>query len=1085
MAGEPRFDLDAWLTGLGLAQYSQAFRDNHVDGDVLRSLTADDLRDLGVTSVGHRRKLLDAAARWNAPGAATAPAEPDAPPIVVPAVRPVRSVPGVQRRQITVLFCDLVGSTALSVRADPEDLRDYLNTYRGVLAQVVQEHEGWIAQYLGDGVLAYFGYPQAHEHDAEHAVRAGLAIVDRVARMPAIQGQVPQVRIGIATGMTVIGAVLSSDEGGEQSAVGETPNLAARAQAAAEPNCVVIAPATRQLIGGLFECRELGAFTLKGFADPVPLWQVTRESEQNSRFDALRAASRHALVGRDAEVALIMDRLSAARAGEGSLMVVSGDGGMGKSRLVGHLFGAIGATPGERLVFQCSPYNTATPLYPVRYLLERAAGIVAADGPAAALAKLSVLLARAGPVSAERLALVGELLRLKQDEVSPLANLGSHELRRRTMQTLTSVLEAATAKVPVIVIEDVHWIDPSSAELFGGLLSRLSTLPVLIIATTRPGLLPQWIADARHGVVVLDRLNAEPTRQLVRAVAAPRVLSPAVEDAIVARSDGVPIFAEELTRGFLETEARGAGESEAARIPSTLTESLLARLDRFEHGRAIAPMAAVIGREFPIELLVAACPLPEAQVQLGIRELLDAGVFVTGHSRFGAAIAFRHMLVREAAYQLLVRRERVRLHARVAATIESRFAPIAEALPHIVAFHYTEAGDGARAIVQWERAGVDADRRSAYLEAMAHFNRALDLTLKLPANRARDEREFALRTHLIGPLIAARGFQAGEVGREIECASALGHRLGTRASVVPALALKLMWLATAGNLEASYGMAMRLHDAAQDGSEVDRLIAHRYLSTTLIFRGQFKEGLAEAEAFLSLYDHARHAKDMARVGPSTHHVMVMVGMAEICTFFERPEEANAWRERSLAAARDNGTVHTLCQVLVFSGCFLSALTGERDALAAYAAELYHLTHAHDLSAWRGHSDLFQGISLIQQGQVEEGLAQAQRGVGLLRAAHAYSNIWYILYAHACEQAGRGDEAQAALDVAAPLIATGESWLEAEFLRVRSRLRLARGDAPAAVREDFAAALEIAQRQGAHLFAGRAARELEALDAGSV
>ena len=456
MAGEPRFDLDAWLTGLGLAQYSQAFRDNHVDGDVLRSLTADDLRDLGVTSVGHRRKLLDAAARWNAPGAATAPTEPDAPPIVVPAVRPVRSVPGVQRRQITVLFCDLVGSTALSVRADPEDLRDYLNTYRGVLAQVVQEHEGWIAQYLGDGVLAYFGYPQAHEHDAEHAVRAGLAIVDRVARMPAIQGQVPQVRIGIATGMTVIGAVLSSDEGGEQSAVGETPNLAARAQAAAEPNCVVIAPATRQLIGGLFECRELGAFTLKGFADPVPLWQVTRESEQNSRFDALRAASRHALVGRDAEVALIMDRLSAARAGEGSLMVVSGDGGMGKSRLVGHLFGAIGATPGERLVFQCSPYNTATPLYPVRYLLERAAGIVAADGPAAALAKLSVLLARAGPVSAERLALVGELLRLKQDEVSPLANLGSHELRRRTMQTLTSVLEAATAKVPVIVIEDVH-----------------------------------------------------------------------------------------------------------------------------------------------------------------------------------------------------------------------------------------------------------------------------------------------------------------------------------------------------------------------------------------------------------------------------------------------------------------------------------------------------------------------------------------------------------------------------------------------------------------------------------------------------
>jgi class 3 adenylate cyclase/tetratricopeptide (TPR) repeat protein len=867
MSSFTAFDVSAWLAEMGLDAYAQAFIDNHIDFEVLVALRGDDLREMGVASVGHRRRLLEAIARLCAPPG-TDVAELPMASSVAGAGDPLASThrhavaragATVQRRQITVMFCDLVGSTALSATADPEDLLGYIATYRALLTRIIEDHRGWVAQYLGDGVMAYFGYPQARDYDAERAVRAALDIVQQVAQLAPFGDLKPQVRIGIATGITVVGKPFSTGEHAEENAIGETPNLAARAQAMAEPDTVVIAPSTQLRISDFFECRDLGPFILKGFHEPMHLWRVVQEKPGGSRFDAKHSGRpQDALVGRDAEMLQIKEHARAVSAGQGRVLVIRGDSGMGKSRLVGDAMAQLGGAAQDKLVFQCSPYNVATPLHPVRTFVERRAGIVAGQSSELALDKLKSLLALAGSHSAQSLALMADMLGIKMAAGSLLQGVGSHELRAMTFTALIDLFAVLAKQTLVIVIEDLHWIDASTSELFGNLTARISGLPILLIATTRAGVLPEWAKTAQVHVMQLDRLDRQQVRSLVQTLAHPLALPDSVQDAIVSRSDGVPIFAEELTRGYLQTAARSTdAHSLLSIIPSTLTESLLARMDSFEYGREIAPIAAVIGREFPVELLIAVSPLDENKTRQGIQELMQAQVFVAGHSRYGAAVAFRHMLVYEAAYSLLVRRERQRLHALVADTLESQFSVIAKAAPQVMAIQLAAAGQAGRAIVHLERAGSDADRRSAYLEAIEHFQQALAMTQEQVASRARDEQEFALRVSLMGPLIAVRGHLAPEVELEVDRITALSESLDNKASVVPAMAMKLLLLATAGNQTGAYEMAQRVQIAAAGGSEVDQLIAHRYMSTILLFRGQLPEGVAEAEQFLARYGDGR------------------------------------------------------------------------------------------------------------------------------------------------------------------------------------------------------------------------------------
>jgi class 3 adenylate cyclase len=1057
------FSIEGWLEELGLGEYAPAFIENHIDRKVLSALTAEDLRELGVQSIGHRRRIQEAAAQLG----------------VAPAAVPARAEPSLQRRQITVLFCDLVGSTEMSAREDPEDLRDFLNAYRQALADTIERYNGLIAQYLGDGVMAYFGYPAAREYDAEYAVGAALAILERIGELPSFGGQVPRVRMGIATGLTVIAQTPAGLLPQEATATGEPPNLAARLQALAPPNGIIIAPATRELIGDLFECEDLGLRDLKGFDAPVPIWRVVRESPAKSRFDALRVGRRRAeLVGRVGELAWLRDRLAAARQGAGQVIVVRGEGGFGKSRLVGQVVDELSGAGSERLVLQCSPYNQATPFHPIRSYIERVTGVGPGIEPFEARRRLTALLARAGLVSAERLALVAQMLHLKGIDPKPLEGLASQEVRGRMLKAVAALLEAIAVQTSVMVVEDLHWIDPSTSEVLASLAAVIPTLPVILIATARPGPLPGWIDATGTRHIQLDRLDVAETRRLVAAIAAPVVLQPALLEAIVARSDGVPIYAEELTRGFLESGSRKSSESDFARIPSTLTESLLARLDGLEFGRDIAPLAAVIGREFPISLLNAVCGEAERAAR-GIRELLDAGVLVAGHSRFGEAIAFRHILVREAAYQLLPRRERVRLHERLVERIQADFPLIAEGAPHILAIHLTEAGHHERAIVEWEKAGSDADRRSAYKEAVSHFERAVDLTLKLEACAERDRSEVQRRMNLIALRLAAHGFGASDVQEEIETVTTLSQRIGGSSSIVPALALKWLVLVTA-NWSAVEGLTRQMLALAEHGSDVDRLIAYRLGATTHIFRGEFAAGAEMAQRFMSLYVPEVHAPQLARVGPSQHATMAMVGLAECFTIFEDKAPAAHWQQRALESAHASQDIHTQCSALVFAGCFLSTLTGDLENLARFSDELRHLTMIHEVPFWRGHAELFFGLSLLAQEREEEGFLHARRGVFTLRALNAYSNIWYVLYALACHGHGRLEEGLEVLEWARPAMDAGVAWLKAEYLRARGHLHLGLGAPLEEVRADFETALRTAEAQGAALFAGHARAALKAI-----
>jgi class 3 adenylate cyclase len=569
-------DVADWLRKLGLEQYEPAFRENEIDERVLPSLTAEDLRDLGITLVGHRRRLLDAIAALGttAPPAANAPTSASA-----------------ERRQLTVMFCDLVGSTALSARLDPEDLREVIGAYHRAVAEIVAGLDGFVAKYMGDGVLLYFGYPRAHEDDAERAVRAGLGLVDAVGRLD-VKSVELQARVGIATGLVVVGDLIGEGSAQEQSVVGETPNLAARLQAVAEPDAVVIAAGTRRLVGDLFQLRDLGAVEVKGIAAPVQAWQALRPSDVASRFEALRGSALTSLVGRDEEIDLLLRRWARANAGDGQVVLVSGEPGIGKSRIAAALEERLHAEPHIRLRYFCSPYYQDSALYPFIDQLSRAAGFTPDDSPTVRLEKLESLLFRAAPPD-EDVALIADLLSLPSSERHPLPSLSPQRKKERTLEALLRQLVGLARQQPVIMVfEDAHWIDPTSRELLDLTVERVGGLPVLLIATFRPEFQPLWTGQPQVTTVRLNRLDRRDRTVLVEQIAAGKALPDEVVAQIADRTDGVPLFVEELTKSVLESGVPLVG------IPTTLHDSLMARLDRLSSVRRVAQIGAAIGRSF-------------------------------------------------------------------------------------------------------------------------------------------------------------------------------------------------------------------------------------------------------------------------------------------------------------------------------------------------------------------------------------------------------------------------------------------------------------------------------------------------------
>ena len=660
-------DVVVWLRSLGLGKYEAIFRENDIDETVLPSLTHENLKELGVASFGHRVKLLDAIAALRSDASGKAPSVDAATASNAISAQPEDRA---ERRQVTVMFSDLVGSTALSARMDPEDLREVISAYQKCVAETVRRFGGFVAKYMGDGVLVYFGYPQAHEDDAERAVRAGLELVTSVG---ALKTHAPlQTRVGIATGLVVVGDLIGSGASQEQAIVGETPNIAARLQGIGEPNGIVIAESTRKLVGNLFELEDLGATDLKGISEPVRAWAAVRPSSAESRFEAFHASGLTELVGREEELELLLRRWSKAKSSQGQVVLLSGEAGIGKSRLTAALLEAVASEPHTRLRNFCSPQHTDSALYPTIVRIERAAGFARDDTPQTKLDKLDALLAQSS-TSAHDATLFADMLSLPNDGRYPVLDLTPQQRRQRTLEALVSQVAALSRQNPMLMIfEDAHWTDPTGLELFSRIVEKIQTFRVLLIVTFRSEFDPPWIGRPYVTALTLNRLAEREVSAMIDRVVGNKELPANIRQDIIERTDGIPLFVEEMTKAVLEAGSESASERTAAAVPSralavpaSLHASLMARLDRLGSAKEVAQIGAAIGREFSHALLAAVVQKPEAELQSRLDRLIEAGLLFRQGVPPQASYLFKHALVQDAAYGTLLREPRAsRSHRR-------------------------------------------------------------------------------------------------------------------------------------------------------------------------------------------------------------------------------------------------------------------------------------------------------------------------------------------------------------------------------------------------------------------------------------
>jgi class 3 adenylate cyclase/predicted ATPase len=1066
-------DIGDWLRGLGLERYEQAFRENEIDLRVLPELTADDLKELGVAAIGHRRLLLKAITDLAA-GAGRAVTED------VPTASPANTTTEAEWRQLTVMFCDLVGSTPLSTRFDPEDLREIVGAYHGCVADMVGRFGGFVAKYMGDGVLVYFGYPQAHEDDAERAARAGLGVIDAVGRLATPEPL--NVRIGIATGLVVVGDLIGAGAAQERGVVGETPNLAARLQALAQPGTLVIGEATRRQIGRLFDLADLGPVQLAGFTEAQRAWRVLRESGAVSRFEALRSGETP-LVGREEEIELLLRHWRQVTSGEGRVVLISGEPGIGKSRLTAALSERIGSEPHTRLRYFCSPHHQDSALYPFIAQLERAAGFARDNTVDDKLGKLRALLAE-GMRDDDDITLLSELLSLPSS-ASDL-NLSPQRKREKQFESLLNQLEAEARLRPVLMVfEDAHWVDPTSRELLDQTVDRIRHLPVLLAVTFRPEFQPPWHDRAHVASLALNRLGERDGEALVHKLAGNASLAPEIVAEIVERTDGVPLFVEELTKAVLESVGQsdrvatvfGTAPSAAQAVPATLHASLMARLDRLGPAtKEIAQIGAVIGREFAYELIAPVAAQPGAELQVGLDQLGDAGLLFCRGAPPHASYLFKHALVQDTAYSTLLRRRRQELHARVAAALEEHFADLIERQPELLAHHLTAAGNTERAADQWLRAGQHAAARLAYLEAIAHLERGLGLLHSLPVSAARNGREIELQLALGLCLLTAKG--AVEAKPRYLRAIELAENSGEPRQRFEALYGLWQSNLVSGRITAASPLSDRLLRMTASEEEAGlRLQALHSSWSTWIFLGDPLRAREHADAGRRLYDPQKHASHRLLYGGHDPGVCADNIGAQAEWLLGYPEKALATHTASLALAERISHPFTLNIALTLgSVVFLNRREPEQALKQLDVAEALAAEQRLNFVA---EPRMLRGVALLTQGAVDEALARIREGVANWTRL---GRTFYLPYGLAFLAGGlaRHNDRAAALEALGQGLevasATGEHMWDAELYRVTATVLLAENkldEGQASLQQ----AIRIAQAQQAKSLELRAARDL--------
>jgi class 3 adenylate cyclase/predicted ATPase len=1060
--------IDEWLARFGLSRLEATFRDNGIDLDVVAQLGDDDLRELGL-SVGDRKRVLAAV---SASAGANPPAQA-----------------AVERRQLTVMFCDLADSTALSTRLDPEDMRDVIRAYQTACADVIARHDGFVAKFMGDGLLAYFGYPRAHEDEAERAVRAGLEIVASVGGLQTPAREALQVRIGIATGLVVVGDRIGTGAAKEQAVVGEAPNLAARLQALARPNAIIIAEATRRQVGNLFEFIDLGPQAMKGLATPQPAWRVLGESDAANRFKALRSSATP-LVGRDEEIELLLQRWASAKSGAGHAVLISAEPGVGKSRLAEAVREHIRGDPHVTLRYFCSPHHRESAFYPIAGQLERAAAFDRSDDAAARRRKLNDLLI-GGPAEAE-LPLFAELLSVPGIESRLALELTPERRREEILNALLRLVEDLARRQPVLAMfEDLHWMDPSSGELLDRIIPRLDRLPVLLIATFRPEFQPSWAGQPHVSTMALPRLDRRAGEALVRALAGGVPLPADILDEILKRSDGVPLFLEEVTKVVLEaggTAVRGAPSATGGArlaVPVSLQASLMARLDRLgAAAREVAQTASAIGRDFPYDLVVAAAPRDEAETRAALDQLVAAGLVFRSGTPPAAGYQFKHALVQDTAYSTLLRGPRRALHERIAEAIEKRMPEAGDGEPEILAHHFAEAGQPERAASYWLDAGRREAGRSANIEAIAHLQRGIEALAPVAETPERLRLELALQLALGPSLMANEGFASAQGEAAYLRAWALAERLGDDRALFSAAWGR--WMTTAQgplNDKTVTDIVKELFRAAEQINDPGlRLQAHHAAWVTTLWLGEPAATHDHVSKGLALYDREKHGRHAVLYGGHDPAACGCGHDAIALGIMGYPDQALASLRHGIAFANDLGHAPSVAHALWLAG-FVHMMRRDAPAALETGKRLVTLGSEHNFAVYRVAGRVLRGWARALLGAPEEGLAEMREATDVYRSlAGVMTGPFLVALADSERQASHFDRAEATL-VQAQAVVThrGEQLWIGGVLRSMGDLAASRPPADLAAAERlYTEALAIARRLGAKSLELRATKSLARL-----